>query len=352
MSRALILPTPGDPVMLAFWFKQFVRWHNKVDRLYLVVNTPSSEFHTIIEKLIKGLGDVRDKITYIRVDEQIAHGDAINRALDEMQEEYLMLCEDDCFIFDGTAIDLIFSYIESGSYDVVGSSRGSCSMEIVEAARRRWGDHYWGLYGPNFWPCMFASSKETLLQTNRDFCSHNWIRGERIEALDHVVEEDVCAGDTFVWASLQLRELVGEDRIQYVDQNHAGPDDLQFEKDYVGLFDRKNKPQYIHVGSLSSGVHGALRDSRNRPLASRLLQEGQDTINFEYKPIANMEKLEWERRVAWWYLCLNYSKHIDLDFWELYLEALQRLTDGFDLDGMRIQKMMGIYRRLFKKHIV
>jgi hypothetical protein len=92
-SRAVILPYPGDPFLLNYWLYFFDNvWGGEVDKLYIYLNSPAED--SVIE-YIKDLCSARPKIhlTYnpIRTD----HGICIDRTLDIVSEDLVMLIEDD-----------------------------------------------------------------------------------------------------------------------------------------------------------------------------------------------------------------------------------------------------------------
>lgn len=344
MSRALILPTPGDPCMMWLWFDMFKRWENEVDRLYLVVNTPSQEADELIQKIIEPF---KDKICYIFVNHQIEHGEAIRRALEEVQETYVGLIEDDTYVFRSGAIDDQFAKLESGEWDVVGSKRGSCSAEILEAAKAKWDLSYegYGDQGCNFWPSLFFCKTELLRQTNQEFGAKSWIKGEPIKELDgYVVKDEVCASDTFVWASLQVRNLVDQSKINYIPQNHAGPWDMQDFRSGRGLFDGNSK--WVHVGSLSSGFHGVLKNDKLISLAY-INTDNAQPAPFNGHPTNDSEKKEWERRVIWWTIARDFSE--DTNFSILYTNAINRIIKEYKLDLGRMHTMQPLYLSLLTK---
>jgi len=171
-------------------------------------------------------------------------------------------------------VDWCFTQIESGLFDIVGSKRGSCHDEILEAARRIYGICYEGEgdQGPNFWPNCFFASRQLLLATDRDYNSRAWTQGEIITPLnDYEVVAPVISSDTFVWASLQLRAMVPENRICYFPQYHAHPDDYKHYEQKRYLFD--GHAPWCHIGSLSSGVSGAIMDDQGRSLSKRTHEE-------------------------------------------------------------------------------
>lgn len=348
MSRAAILPYPGDPFLINYWLDIYDKyWHSEIDNLYIVLNsTIERPVVDYIHERVKRSPNTN--WTYIN--RQIEHGDAINRALDIVQEDYVMLIEDDAFIFKPGAVEECFRILEVGAADIVGSKRGSCSMEILKAAKDKWGIDYggYGDQGCNFWPCYFFTKTSILKATSRHFGARAWTTGERIEPLEYDVAVPVVNGDTFVNTSLELRAMIPEERIAYVPQYHAHPSDLDHYRAGQFLFD--GKAPWTHIGSLSSGVGGILQDNYSRPLTRRLIDpEGPETelpkwVNTE------QEKQEFERRVTWW---LTFWENVAptpinpiYEFHEAYGLAVQRVIDQYKLRRKNIMLLQKAYKTL------
>jgi hypothetical protein len=342
MSRAAILPTPGDPFLLAHWMRYFNEiWGDEVDKLYVHLDSPAPE--KVIE-YIKGLLD-NPKVILKHTPEYRQHGDAINEILDQVEEEYIMLIEDDAFIFKKGVVDHYFKALEANSFDVIGSKRCSCSQSILRKAEERWGLDWRGVgdSGCNFWPNFFFIRKENLLKTDRDFNAKGWKRGDYIKPLDWIVDVDVVASDTFVSTSLQLHEMGL--RMWYIPQYHGSPDDIQNYDDKVFLFD--GKAPWVHIGSLSSGFNGVLMDEHGRSLANiELLEPSPSTV---LPKLCNTpgERREWERRVQWWERFWEDTSQAGLEwFHEQYGKAIERVKVQYKLNRKNILKRKRIYKEL------
>lgn len=344
-SRAAILPFPGDPFLLRYWLSLFPRWADEIDTLYIYLN---STLEAPMVDYIRSLCLKYPKVNLQYNPVQIEHGEAIDRTLDIVSEEYVMLVEDDGIIFTSGVVDHCFRLLEAGK-EIVGSKRGSCSLEISEAAKKKWNLSYegYGDQGPNFWPNFFFCRRSLLLKTDRNFGARAWKLGETIEPLGCVVEVPVVAGDTFVNASLQLRNLVPEEKISYMPQYHGHPDDLVHYLDHQFLFD--GKAMWCHIGSLSTGVGGCLTDDYGRALARRSIDPCRENDILPGKPNTDMEKKEWERRVQWWLTFYetaqgDASKNMKVfDFWTEYGKAIDRIIRQFVLDKKAIKERQRIY---------
>lgn len=358
MSRAAILPFPGDPFLLYYWLSLFDKyWKNEISTLYIYLNSPIEEG---VVRYIKEICMRYPQVNLQYNPTQIDHGEAINRSLDIVQEEYIMLVEDDGFVFKSGQVDVCFSYLESGHYDIVGSKRGSCHTEILKRARAIWGLDYDGLgdQGPNFWPNFFFIKKELLLKTDRNFCGKAWKKGDVIPALagpdgNYHVQNDIVYSDTFVNTSLQLRSMVPQKRILCLPQYHGHPDDIEhYEKrtPYT-LFD--GRASWCHIGSLSSGVGGLLTDRVGRQLTRRLLDPPKTNDTLPKYCNTDFERREFERRVQWWqkfaiFWNENGTEKYDYiaDFWFLYTEAIDRIICQYGLNRKNIARRQEIYATL------
>jgi hypothetical protein len=347
-NRAAILPFPGDPFLLTYWLHTYEKyWSNQVDKLYIYFNSPIEDE---VVSYIKNLCLEYPKVNLQYNNVQIEHGEAINRTLDIVREDLVMLIEDDGFIFNYGIIEYCFQQIEQDRFDIVGGKRGSCGFELLERAKDRWRLDYTGLgdQGPNFWPCFFFCRKQLLLNTDRVFGSKMWKAGERCEPLNFNVETDQC-GDTFVNTSLQLRDLVPISRILCIPQYHGSPDDLVHYENHQFLFD--GKAPWCHIGSLSTGVGGLLRDNQNRALARRLIDPPESEIKLP--PICNTEQEthEFERRVQWWLRFYNYYMSFDHpeempNFTPLYKNAIETIINQYKLSRKRIDQRLLAYASL------
>lgn len=345
--RCAILPYPSDPFLLRYWIANFKRvWYEEVDKVYVIQN---GAIEKEVVEYIKELCD-DPKIDLTLIDHQIQHGDAILIGLEKAKEEYVMLIEDDAYVLQSGVIDLAFKRIESGVWEIVGSKRGSCSFEILEKAKEKWGLDYSGIgdQGCNYWPCFFFSKRELLLSTDCNFNSRAWERGEIIRPLNYEVEVAVVASDTFVNTSLQLREMVDEDKVFYMPQYHANIDDVKDFNFKTNIFD--GKATWIHIGSLSSGISGALRDNYGRPLARRIVDDPRDNdlLPVEWCNVNNLtEQMEWERRVQMWMTFWETREIGKIDeFADLYIKAIEKIIYQYRLNKKRIKQRQEVYKSI------
>lgn len=332
-SRAAIVPVPGDPFLLYYWLCLFHKyWKDEVDKLYVYFNSPIEK--PVVEYARKIC--TWDKVVFIYNPQQIEHGEAINKTLDVVKEDLVMLIEDDGFIFKPFAVDSCFKLIEHGNYDIVGSKRGSCSTEIWNQSQKVYGLDYSGFgdQGPNFWPCFFFCHKDLLINhTDRNFGAKQWLPGDIIHELNDYVVENTCANDTFVWASIQLLNKIPQNRIKYLPQYHTHPDDLKHFRLKLNVFD--GYAPWCHIGSLSTGVGGMLTDNENRPLSRRLIENPKTPAVIGN--LTEMERMEFERRVQFWFKFYLYRQRLELpEFEVLYYNAILKLISQYHLSMKQI----------------
>lgn len=348
MSRAVFLPFPGDPFLLNYWLNLFDNvWGSEVDILYIYMNSPIEM--DVVEYCRKRAQASPHNVVFMWHNEQKEHGWVLNEILEQCKETHILLCEDDGFIFRPGVVDRAFKMLESGNFDIVGSKRGSCSQEILDKAKQRFGLSYEGLgdQGCNFWPCFFFTSRRLLLQTDRNFGARAWKRGELVQPLDYITDVEIVVGDTFVNTSLQLHAMVPEDRILYLPQYHGHPDDMMHYQQHTGIFDCN--AGWCHIGSLSTGVGGILMDDEGRPLTRRLIDPpNPDKGKFLNRPTTDFEKREYERRVQWWLRFWQKRQFGEIEgFADLYVQAINRIIAGFDLSSFAIEERQRIYREAF-----
>jgi hypothetical protein len=349
MSRVAILPFPGDPFLLNYWLHYYDNvWKKEVDTLIVYINSPIE--NTVVEYMQARIERSGGLWFYSPV--QLEHGEVINRCLElTNSEDYVVLLEDDCFIFKPSVLNRCFEALESGVCELVGSKRGSCSQEILDKAQERWGLSYAGFgdQGCNFWPnLLFAKNSTLLTHTSRNFGAKTWKRGEMVVPLGYIVEPEVVVGDTFVEASLELRSKIPEAHIGYIPQYHAHPLDIEHYNKGEGIFERDNNGNYVathvHIGSLSSGVGGVLKDDQNRSLSRRMIDPPAGTPQFGQEPNNDFESQEWERRVQMWLTFWQCREEAYIeDFAKLYETALNQIIKRFSLSRDRI----GTRQRLF-----
>lgn len=338
MARAALLPTPGDPFLLTLWSYFFKNvWGKEIDKLYICVNNiflpESTEY---IKSLFKDCSNVEiefiDSISYPNVVGD--HGKIIAHMLNQVEEDYILLIEDDGFIFKPGYVNNYFLKLENYEYDLIGSRRGSCSDVIIEQSKIKYNiaEQNGHDNGPNFWPCFFFIRKNIFELTDKNFSAKLWGKNSILPIFGKTLDTD-CAGDTMVWMSMQLRNL--NLKIGDCPQFHGNLSDVLDYELKLNNFDGTS--YWLHAGSLSSGIGGFLSD-----------KELPDYCN------TDEEKNEIERRICFWSLGLdsyfkeqssqNKINKIALQ----YQSWLQRLVKHYQLSDSRIDYSKKMYAELLR----
>src|SRR5258708_23443355 len=112
MDRCVLLPFTGDPFNIQYWIKSYEKWQDKA-KLYVYINSDApQETKDYCENFLKEHGIWVDSSEH-----KIDHGPAINKLLDASNEKYVMLIEEDAFVFKPEIIDTCFNDLESGEFD-------------------------------------------------------------------------------------------------------------------------------------------------------------------------------------------------------------------------------------------
>lgn len=336
MSRAVILPHFGDPFALYYWLSWYKRvWHKEIDKLHIV---SSNVLEETLEP-IKAMIDDATKASGKEIDLKwsiapIQHGDAIRDALERVNEELVMLVEEDTVIFKAGELDACFKAIESGQYDLVGGNRGSCSDILTQKSKEKYGacplpptsrDNCY-----NFWPNFFFCRKDLLLSTDRNFNARTWTKGEKIEQLGIDVGDEIVVGDTFVWASIQLRALTT--KIGHVEQYHGSPSDLDDYNSHINVFD--GRAGWVHHGSLSGWK--SLFDDKQ-----------QHIIGVDMNEIAR--RMQWYRTFIDFWVGKNPDTLVQLA--EGYRKGIQRNIALYEIPESIIEKRQFIYQQTFGQKV-
>lgn len=340
MSRACLLPTPGDPFLLQYWLLCYKRfWKNNIDGLYVYVNSP------IPDDVVVFNGEILDAAgakLVLWANTMIDHGKALEELLKNVDEDNVMLVEDDGFIFKSGKVDAAFARLDNSPYKVVASKRGSCSPAILEMAQEKWGLNYegYGDQGCNFWPNFFFTKTEILKGIGGHFGASAWQPGEMIEGLE-MRTELFANGDTFVSGSLRIRAaldkirppesregpLLGDTLIWYEPQYHGNTDDMPDHDKGEGIW--SPDCYWTHSGSLSTGITNLLNLDRELPKG----MAGTD-----------QEKLELERRVMFWQIFWENATPTGIEkFHEDYGKAIMRLITHYELNEGRINQRKRAY---------
>lgn len=266
MTRAALLPTPGDPFLLSYWLTNYERvWADEVDRLLVLVN--GQQDPAILAHFAERIAAV-PHATLLTLPNRMDHGRALNVLYDATDADEVLFCEDDALVRSPGAIAAAFDRL--ASHDVVGSPRGGYSAEIESACGAKWGERFGapdtGEVGFGIWPAFFFARRSSLDRTDRHFGARNWSPGETVAGLGLRVNVPVSA-DTMAAIAFQLWD-------DFDVGTHA----------QYRLSDSVQAGSWFHIGSLSAGYGNAFRDD----------------AGFAAPFSPGNSGWEWERRVAWW----------------------------------------------------
>lgn len=192
--RAVFTPTRGDPFLLAYWTRHLRSWRSEFDRLYLCVSHPVSAPVKVAIRTMLEPGDV-----VFFSEKPLDHGEAL-QTMSFVTEETLLLCEDDSFVCNPQAVGATFRVIERAEADVMAAPCHNCSPEILTASTLRRDRE------PGLNPRMLFARTRNLHDLRTPYIPRGWRAGDEIPYLGgYVAQEDVSC-DTFLAASLEIRE--------------------------------------------------------------------------------------------------------------------------------------------------
>lgn len=276
--RAALLPTPGDPFMLAYWLRNFETWRDQVDELVVYVNGQTDpDIVAYDRRLIEEHGG---RMLYSST--TVGHDGAMAGLLHDAQADLVVLCEDDAYIRHPEAVGEAFADIEEGRFDLVGSPR----HEDYFGSFMEWDEYKPGDLAElrhGLWPAFLFARRSDLLATDQIFGDRAWPRGTIIVGWGYVgpavcdyvgIAAEFVHLDTFFGTTFQLRHAGLRTRLVH----------------HVRLYDPKateewlaEDPSWFHVTGLST-LPGVL--------------SGEDPATL---PDMDAHGGLWTRRLAWWH---------------------------------------------------
>jgi hypothetical protein len=317
--RAALLPTPGDPFLVAYWLRNFATWRDEVDELTVLVNGHSDP---------AVIADIRERVNalggrVLTAPRMLGHGEALSVLVEDSRADYLLLCEDDAYIRRPGVVDERFRRLERDEVDIIGSPRGSASMELLRAATAKFGpdpETPSGETGPALWPCLVFAKRDILRATDRNYAAQLWPARTPVPGLGKFKVE--TSSDTFGATSYQLRSQ-GR-RIGWESGFRAtmfGP---------VKWWVERLDPPWFHVGSLSTGYGGIF---------------GNGPVHIE--PTDATGHQEWSRRLYWW---VRFEQTADSlpEHRIAYRAGLQELHDTL---GPPVDDLLGLWDAMYEPWI-
>jgi hypothetical protein len=341
MTKAILLPTPGDPFLNKLWFNLFEsRWQKEVDKVYILLN---SKIENSVVDFIRKFYTSNPKVVFLYENKMMEHGWAIKKLVLNCKEELVMLAEDDGLIFKSGALEEQFQKIEKKEFDVIGGHRCSATPGISERVKYT---YYCEGNEPFLWPCFLFTRLEYLKKTDLVFGAKGFKKGDYIKELDWIVDTNEEAMDTFGWAAIQLYSQGLN--IDFIEQYHAMAEDLQFYEHKQRMWDGNCK--WIHFGSLSGMMTNWLIDDNNLPLESRNYPETKiDKLSNTDDMTNPGVRADFESRVAHTWLAFEVTKNECneiSEFREQYEKAIIRLIGSFSLNTDEILRKMKVFKEL------
>lgn len=355
--RVTILPTPGDPFLLTYWwehFKPLVEQH-EIDRLIIIFNSPlikNQDVRRYLTEMFEGVRHYKNPVTLVWHEQYIDHGNAIAEGLKYTPREAdVMLIEDDCIILRPLMVVRQFQAIESPYCDVVCSPRHSCSNEIIDWASSLG----WNFFSPNgeegvaFWPTFFWAKKEIIESGGPNYGAKTWHAGEISLALAHTFQ-DAAVMDTFGEASLKIKAMNPGLHFICQNQGHLNQIDDGFyamhrlgSNQHCGIWSWES-PWWAHIGSLSMCLQTMLLDKEGYSLDGSGSKRSLDDLNPASEDI-------YKQAAFWcWKFLTNflYEKFDDSlqTFCEEYRQALERLLRKFNVTSDWLQQRYDMYKEI------
>lgn len=270
MKTAALLPTPGDPFVLAYWLRNYERvWKGEVDELQVLVNGQAdTSARILIDAAVDAVGG---HVHFLG--SRIGHGEAIQHLLYETDADTVVLVEDDAWVTEPGAVAAALD--STKPWQVLGSPRGGMSPELEQVALDRWGAITGpdGSTGHGLWPCFLFANRATILATDRMFHAQTWRKGQTVPGIGVVVEGRDLTTDCMTSTAFQLRDA-GIDIVPVPQHKEL------WQKDRP-----EPPPPWFHGGGLSNG------DFVSPEWDGGGARAGIGGSN---------EGLDWAHRVWWW----------------------------------------------------
>jgi hypothetical protein len=275
--RAALLPTPGDPFILAYWLRNYETWRNEVDELIVYVNGQTDpEMVEYDRRIIEEHGG---RMMYSP--DAVGHDGALLAMMRETSAEYVVWCEDDAYVRKPIMVGVSFVAIEDGKTDIVGTPRHEdYAGQYVEFEPYQPGALIELRRG--LWPTFLFARRADLLATDLWWLDHTWMLGDTItdwgvvtpEACKYVgISETFVHLDAFFGMTFQLRARGLRTKLIH----HVRLFDPRAAEDWLA-----EDPPWFHITNIST-------------LSSALAGVDPATL-----PDMDSHGGLWTRRLAWW----------------------------------------------------
>lgn len=329
-DRAIALPSIGDPFLLHVWFSlSLPNFINEIDHVYLAVDGQEKTGNPVLQaafnKAKRHILETYSTRPYVTAKMGTGYGimGTIEDAYRMVRHPLFGYIQEDAYVYKNGEIDRAFARIESGAYDVVATPMYCYSgalHPILDASFDNWHEKYLNEIGYAFWQNFFFTRTETMRETDQDFSVMEWQKDQFIPYLNATMPEAMHL-DGMASISFQLRAL--KKRIFYVPQICSVIDKH---------FDIYDVSFWQHVNSLSS-IFGYM------------------ITGVEKRMLGDSERVEMERRAAWWEFALEiYPRELREkieDFYWTYRGAVDAIIGVYDLRRDKINRRKEIIERLF-----
>ena len=212
MSRCAIVGTNAPVFMMKYWLKNFERWEDEVDKVYMVVDLKDSKdsglygLEPSIWEYVEKMLTSHPKIELIRGKE--GWPNTYKEGVLASKEEKILILHDDVFIKDGGIIKDGFDMLEEGRIVTPMNSMYSPVELVEEAMDNRF---YWFQIktndfqktGYSFLTYFLFLHRKDLMKTSLDFGGWSLHKDEYSPLLDTVAKVE-WAGDTGFKLELEM----------------------------------------------------------------------------------------------------------------------------------------------------
>jgi len=314
MSRAVLVPSIGDPFLINLWYKLCHHyWIKEVDKIYISIDSHNEPLFGETAKYFDTLAE--DKKFKIIYNDDRGMATNFEKVFNACQENYFAFVQEDAFIFKSGELDRQFRKLEIGIVDVIGTPMQDYTSFLSNDLAEQFNIHNRFLLerGLSLWQNFLFGNWKMWSLAKPQFAPISWKKGTKIEWLDNYKLPEDANLDILVETIFKLRKYNA--KFSYVAQT------LMVTIDAFRYLDINF---WIHVNNLSSimgfivGDFGELKFS--------------DDIRHEMI-----------RRVSWW--CFAYKSSLDLkqiipNFANEYLNAIEKVKEIFRIQHRDIENQM------------
>jgi len=334
MSRAMLLPTPGDPYICSMWINSYKKYcQRNIDKLYVLINSPvDTPVYNYVINLFKEIN-----AEVIHYDNFIGHGHALTELLERCKEDYVFISEDDFYLQEGGWVDEWFGEVESNRTDMIVSTRGSAHPTLNTAIGEYYDLSPAETEEPNFWPSLFVGKRKDLQKTDKDFEAKTFKAGEYIKEIDYTPPINMSS-DTFGWMSMQLRAM----GLRYKKVKQWRLIDI--------VINKLSNPPWVHLGSGSTSLNSHLFNPDMTVFGNK--HKAGKKEQALPKMTDKKTKVFFEQKFAWWKIAsiaFPISENSPASYFNSrYQEAIDNTIEKLDLDMITVEENMYILKHVLQ----